>query len=97
MSRSVPPRELRVRRRAGILSRAVEEEAILLNPDSGTYYATNEVARRVWELAADAPTLEEIHRVLMAEYDVDAETLRRDLADLVERLRAEELVDVEVG
>lgn len=97
MSRSVPPRELRVRRRAGILSRVVEEEAILLNPDSGTYYAANDVARRVWELAADAPTLEEIHRVLMAEYDVDAETLRRDLTDLVERLRAEDLVDVEAG
>lgn len=87
---------LRVRRRAGILSRIVEGEAILLDPDSGTYYAANEVARRVWELAADAPTLEEVHRVLLAEYDVDPETLLRDVAELVERLRAEELIDVEV-
>ena len=96
MSAAGPAGGARVRRRAGILSRTVEGEAILLDPDSGTYYAANEVARRVWELAADAPTLEEIHRVLLAEYDVDPERLRRDVAELVERLRAEELVDVEV-
>lgn len=96
MSPPGPSGSVRVRRRAGILSRTVEGEAILLDPDSGTYYAANEVARRVWELAADAPTLEEIHRALLAEYDVDPETLRRDLTELVESLRAEELIDVEV-
>jgi len=84
----------RVARRPGVLSRALEGETILLDPDAGTYYALNEVGSRVWDLAAAGPSVAAIRHLLLAELTVDEETLARDLDDLLARLAAEGLVEV---
>jgi len=89
------PDGARLVRRPGILHRLLEGESVLLDPDSGTYYALNEVASRVWELAADEPTLAEVLRTLLAEYEVAPATLREDLDSLLGRLVEEGLLDVE--
>lgn len=81
--------------RPGVLHRRLEDEAVLLDPKSGTYYALNEVGSRVWDLAADHPTLGEVVRVLLAEYEVEAATLRGDLDALLDQLVEEGLLDVE--
>jgi hypothetical protein len=87
----------RLRRRRAVLSTELERESILLDPESGTYYTLNEIGSRVWELAADRPTLDEVHDILLTEYEIDAETLRRDLETLLDRLEAEDLMDVDEG
>lgn len=84
----------RVARRSGVLCRALEGETILLDPDAGTYYALNEVGSRVWELAAEGPSVAALRHRLLAELAVDEETLARDLDDLLARLAAEGLIEV---
>lgn len=85
----------RIRRGEAVLSQRLDDEAVLLDASSGRYYRLNEVGMRVWELAAGAPTLGDVHRSLLNEFEVDAELLWRDLARLVEELEAEGLTSVE--
>ena len=85
----------RIRRRSAVLSQQLDDEVVLMDPASGQYYTLNEVGRRIWELAAGTPTLGEIHRQLLDEYQVDGEVLWRDLVKLVDHLEAEGLASVE--
>lgn len=80
-----------------ILSSQLAGEAILLDPEGGTYFALNEVAARCWALlAGGTERLGTVHARLLEEYDVESAQLWRDLVDLVERLVEEELVRVKV-
>lgn len=85
---------VRVARGTGVLCRELDGETILLDPESGTYYALNEVGSRVWELAAERPSVEEILRRLGEEYAVDESTLGRDVDALLGRLLDEGLIEV---
>jgi hypothetical protein len=88
---------VRVARRPGVLGRELGDETILLDPDRGTYYSLNEVGSRIWELATEAPTVEEILRRLVSEYVVDEATLASDVDALLGRLADEGLVEISEG
>lgn len=87
--------EARLVRRPGVLHRRLEGESVLLDPDSGTYYALNEVGSRVWELCSAEPTFDQVVETLLAEYEVDPDRLREDLGSLLDRLVEERLLHVE--
>ncbi len=51
----------------------------------------------MWRLLEEGLPLERVHAALCAEYEVDAETLRRDLDELIRHLAKEGLVEVGAG
>ena len=65
------------------------DEAVLLDPGSGKYFALNAVAVRIVELALDGSTVGAMVDRLHEEFEVDRSTLRRDIesfvADLAQR------------
>lgn len=69
----------------------------ILDPDSGQFYALNEVAGRVWELLRDGTTFRAILEQLESEYDVATETLAVDVERLLEQLTRTGLMAAEVG
>lgn len=69
-----------------VLVRELGGESVLLNLDSETYFGLDETGTRFWQALTSYPSLEEACRALVAEYEVDARRLERDLADLAERL-----------
>jgi hypothetical protein len=70
----------------------LDDEAVLLHLENGTYYTLNRVGTLIWsQFTGDRP-LEDIARGLGERFDMDASVLRRDLLDLVGRLRQEGLV-----
>lgn len=80
--------ETRIARRDRVVWRELDGEAVLLDLESEVYFGLDDVGTRIWSLLeADRP-LGEVHRLLLAEYEVAAEELWRDLAELVERLLA---------
>lgn len=81
--------------RPQVLSRRLENEIVLLDPEAGTYFGLNEVGARVWELIQTPTRLEEVHRRLLAEYEVDAEQLWGDLRNLVRELLERDLAVVQ--
>src|ERR1700686_264529 len=71
---------------AHVLVRFLDKEAVLLNIETERYFGLDETGARMWQLATKAAKIEAAYQALMREYDVDAETLREHLSELLEKL-----------
>lgn len=69
-----------------ILIRELDSEAVLLNLKSERYFGLDKVGTRMWMALCKLESIPAAYEVLRAEYDVDADLLRRDLNALVEKL-----------
>lgn len=69
-----------------VVVRELEGESVLLNLDTETYFGLDEVGTRMWQLLTTLPNAQAAYDALLAEYDVDPETLADDLMALVEQL-----------
>lgn len=79
-------------RRARVLIQRAEDQTVLLDVDSGTYFALNDVGARIWELCDGERDVDEIVVAICAEYDAPPETIRADIVGLLHDLRAEQLL-----
>ncbi len=70
------------------------EEIAILNLKGGVYYGLDAVGARIWYLIQKPRSVNEIHRTLLEEYDVDPERCKRDLLTLLQKLATEGLVEV---
>jgi hypothetical protein len=78
-----------------VMFRQVDNEAVLLDLKSGTYFGLNDVGARAWQLIIDHGALSRVLDVLLEEYAADREVLERDLLELGRQLVTHQLVDVE--
>ena len=70
----------------------VEQQAVLLDIESGEYFALNDVGKRVWDLCDGTQTVAQVADVICAEYDVPADTALDDSVALLENLAGAGLV-----
>ena len=77
-----------------VLSTTVEEEVILLNTQTNKYFTLDDVGARLWNLLSGGKSLRECHLALLQEYDVEPDILEQDLLELVDTLRAGDLVEI---
>jgi hypothetical protein len=75
-----------------VMARQLGGETVVLDLRSGMYFGLDEVGSRVWQLIGQGGDLESICEALLAEYDVSAETLRQDVAALIDHLVDEGLI-----
>jgi hypothetical protein len=76
------------------VSTKVGDEVAILGLDQGVYYGLNPTGARIWELLANPIRVSEIHRVLVEEYEVEAEAARRDLLEVLAGLLDAGLIEV---
>src|ERR1700686_189974 len=69
-----------------VLVRFLDKEAVLLNIETERYFGLDETGARMWQLATTAANIDTAYKSLLSEYDVDAETLRAHLSELLEKL-----------
>jgi hypothetical protein len=69
-------------------------EIAILGLRRSTYYSVSGAGTRIWELLQTPRPVAEILAALTSQFAVDGERCRRDLLDLLHRLREEELIDV---
>lgn len=69
-------------------------EVAILNLEGGVYYGLDAVGARVWDLIQVPRTVGEVGDVLLAEYEVELECLRRDLVSLLQHMADEGIVKV---
>lgn len=86
-----------VRASARQMSGTLEDETVVLNLADGMYYTLDPVAARIWELVQDDRTVGDIESALLAEFEVEPERCREDLARLLGELLELELIEVEGG
>ena len=85
-----PPRVVRIH--PSTLHRELQGEGVLLQLDTGEYFGLDDVAERMWTLMALHGDLAVVEARLLDEFDVDRETLSRDLRGLVDELIKRQLV-----
>ena len=78
-----------------VMFQHLNDEAVLLNLKSGTYFGLNEVGARAWQLILEHRRLRHVLDVLQNEYDAEPEAVERDLLALAEQLVNRQLVHVE--
>jgi hypothetical protein len=69
-------------------------EAAILNIKSGLYYGLDPVGARIWSLMQEPRPVAEIQDAIAAEYDVEPERCAADLAELLQKLLSEGLIEL---
>jgi hypothetical protein len=77
-----------------VLVRFLDKEAVLLNIETERYFGLDETGARMWQLATTAANIDAAYQALLSEYDVDAQTLREHLSELLEKLADNGLLTV---
>jgi hypothetical protein len=77
-----------------VLFRQLDDEAVLLDLKSGTYFGLNDTGARVWDLILEYGLLSDVLDALLKEYAVEPAVAERDLLALVSELIERRLVDV---
>lgn len=76
----------RVRVPDDVLISNLQEESVILNLDSERYFGLDNVGTRFLWVLNTSDSIEAAYEALRDEYDVDAQSLRKDLLDLAEDL-----------
>jgi hypothetical protein len=71
----------------------LDNECILLHLESHVYYTLNASGRFLWESLAEKKSFHRLLEDIMNRHDVDAETARGDLTEILEDLVKEGLVE----
>jgi hypothetical protein len=90
-----PPKDPLITVHDAVLHQQLGEETVLLHLGTERYYGLDEVGSRVWLLLREHRTLDPIVMALVDEYEVDEETLRRDLERLLDELADLGLIHLE--
>jgi hypothetical protein len=78
-----------------IVFRSVNDEALFISLSSQQYYFLDPIGSRICELLIEHGRVEPVIAQLLAEFDVDEATLRRDIDTLLGGLSANGLLTVE--
>ena len=76
----------RVRTPQDVLISNLQEEAVILNLDSERYYGLDHVGTRFVSVLNTSESIEAAYELLRDEYDVEPQSLRQDLLELIENL-----------
>jgi len=86
------PLDIPVQRHPRVVWRAFDDEIAIVAPWAGQVHTLTDVAARCWELA-DGRTVEQIMEVLLQEFDVEPEVLRKDLEEFLDELDKRKLLE----
>lgn len=79
-------------RTADLSARTIGNETIVLSLPTSRYFSVTGVGTRLFELLGTETTVEEMVGTIIAEYEVDTATARRDVEAFVARLRDAQLL-----
>jgi hypothetical protein len=75
-----------------VVFRDLDGEAVILDLASGTYFGLNEVGTHVWRLVDEGRDPSQIVDVVASEYQIDRETIARDVTRLLDDLSSRRLI-----
>ena len=86
-----------VQRYSDLMSADVDEDTVMVNVETGFYYAVSDVARAIWE-AIERPTrISDLIDDLSATHDVDRSECEEQTLAFLETMLAERLLQVSDG
>jgi len=70
----------------------VGDELMLLNPETGSFFGLNQVASECWDYIDGQKSIEDIVAILLKEYDVQPDTLSKDIYDLIQKMEEKGII-----
>ncbi|MBX3013933.1 MAG: PqqD family protein [Caldilineaceae bacterium] len=80
---------------AQVLDNQIDEEIVILDLASGTYFGLNPVGAAIWSALREGKTLAETCQVIVDQYDVSPSDVARDVIHLTTELLAKKLVHLQ--
>lgn len=77
-----------------VLVRQLDDEIVILDLASETYFGLDEIGTEMWNQLIAAESVEHAYRSLLELYDVEPEVLRADMQDLLQQLIEKRLVEL---
>lgn len=77
-----------------VMFRQLSGESIILNLNNEQYFGLDDVGTRMWLALTRSGSIEAAYQSLLGEYEVDAQELQRDLAELVHNLSTQGLIEI---
>ena len=81
----------------GLAAADLDDEAILLDVNSGTYYGLNEVGAHIMALLQEPKSVNGLIDIMLEEYEVEPERLKHDLMIFLREMEDQQLVRVMNG
>ena len=78
-----------------VFAQEVDGEMVLLDMNSENYFGLDEVGTAIWQAMQEKESLKEVFEVLLEQYEVEEDVLKKDLIDFVEKLKESGLLKVE--
>jgi hypothetical protein len=72
----------------------VDGELVLMSVEKGNYYGLDAIGADIWRRLEKQAVVSDLCAALGEEYDADADTIRRDVLLLLEKLAAEGLIEI---
>lgn len=76
------------------ISSTLDEETIVLQLKSGTYYGLNKIGTRIWNYIQSPKSVGEVRETLLSEYEIEIEKCDQELQNLLEQLYSEGLIQI---
>jgi hypothetical protein len=80
---------------ADVLFRQLDDEAVLLDLKSGTYFGLNDVGTRAWQLIVEHGALSRVLEIMLDEYEAERAVIENDLLELGRELVSRGLAAVQ--
>ena len=77
-----------------VLISGLQNESVILNLNSERYFGLDDVGTRFFSLLNSSQSIQAAYEVLLAEFEVDPEILRRDLVEFLNELDEKGLLEV---
>jgi len=74
--------------------RIIDNEAVILNLNTGVYYSLNEVGSRIWKLCDGSHMVKDIARAISKELEAQERKVEKDVLELLGDLLREGLVGI---
>ncbi len=73
-----------IKRNPKLMATRLDQEVVMMDLDTGTYFNLNETGTRIWDLLGQSPlTVAAIAAILTQEYEVDPATCKEETARFV--------------
>jgi hypothetical protein len=81
-------------KKQGLITRAIADECMILNPEDGYMHLLNTTGKEIWELLDTCSTLENLVEAMYLRYDGDIsrEVLQDDINEILNSLKEHKLV-----
>jgi len=79
----------------GQVSANLDDETVILELTSGTYYGLNQTGTMIWRLLQEPIQIRTICEAVMEEYEVDLDECGKAVISLLQQLAKHNLVDIQ--